>query len=460
MHRERSLSWKLSFATLAASACLFSPLMARSQSPPPPGELDSTFNPQANDTVYAVAVQQPGNKILVGGNFTRINNLSRNYLARLNADGSVDDSFFSVSGADNSVRALVVQADGRILVGGDFGSIHGMNWSRVARLNADGSIDSSFDQLIGANSRVLAITPYEDQVVIGGNFTKVNGVTRSYLARLNSNGSLDASFNPSFNGTVYAVVVLPDKKLLVGGDFTYVNNAAAKYLARLLPNGAVDSSFSVGADYTVHAVGLQSNGKVILGGLFGRLNNTSHNGIARLNTDGMVDELFTAGTSGTVYALAIQADDKIIAGGRFGNFNNANRVNIARLNANGLLDASFDPVQGPSYTINSLALQSDGKIVLGGDFMTVNAIDHNYLARLNGNPPPAKGEEGKLQIATAVEITWRSDSNATYQVQWAFESNTNAWHNFGSPIPGNGSTNAVFDSTRGSARKFYRLIKL
>jgi uncharacterized delta-60 repeat protein len=444
---------------LLIGICLAGVASALAQTALPPGGLDTPFSPQADDTVYAVVVQ-PGNKILVGGNFTHINNTSRNYLARLNPDGSIDGSFTYLAGADNAVRALALQSDGRILVGGDFNSINGMNWAKIARLNMDGSVDSTFSQLSGANARVNLVAPWGGQVLVGGSFTKVNGVTRDYFARLTADGSLDANFNPSFNSDVYSAVVLPDSKILVGGDFTTLNGQPQKYLARLNSDGSPDATFTGSADLTVYSIVMQSGGRVVLGGLFGRVYNVYHSGLARLNSDGTLDSLFTAGTSGSVYSLIVQSNDQIVVAGRFNSVNNVTRDNLARLNANGLLDADFDAGQGPNYTVRSLALQDDGKILFGGDFDTVNAIDHGYVARLNGTPPPPVGADLSLNIWHAVEITWNSDATAQYQIQWAVDTDTNTWYNLGYPVQGNGSTNSVFDSTRETPHKIYRAKKL
>ena len=425
----------------------------------PPGALDASFNPQANDTVYAVAVQ-PNGQILIGGAFTKVNGGSQGGIVRLNSDGLLDSAFLALAGADNAVRCLAVQTNGLILVGGDFSSINGMNWSRIARLNADGTVDSTCSQLTGANARVHAIAADGEQILVGGDFTKVNGITHNGLARLNLNGSLDTPFNPSFNGSVYAVAVLGSGKILVGGDFTTLNGQPAKYLALLNSDGSADASFAAPADFTVYAITLQSDGRPLVGGVFGRVANHAHSGLARLNADATIDELFTAGTSGTVYALAVQSDDMVLVGGRFSFVNTIARNNIARLNANGLLDTGFDAGEGPSYSVRTLAVEANGRILLGGEFTTVAALDHNYLARLNGNPPPSTGEEMVATAWRAVEIGWNSVTNATYQVQWASEFDTNTWFNFGPSVPGNGTTNSVFDSTRNGSRKFYRVKKL
>ena len=161
-------------------------------------------------TVSTLAVQADG-KILVGGDFTTLGGggtgtTTRNRIGRLNADGSLDTSFNP--GANGSVLALAVQADGKILVGGDFTTLGGggtgtTTRNYIGRLNADGSLDTSFDP--GANDYVCALAVQADgKILVGGAFTTLGGggtgtTTRNYIGRLNADGSLDTSFDPGAN---------------------------------------------------------------------------------------------------------------------------------------------------------------------------------------------------------------------------------------------------------------------
>ena len=103
-----------------------------------------------NDSVRAIAIQPDGRAILAGF-FTSVNGENRNRIARLNYDGSLDGTFNPGGGADNPVQAVVLQPDGKVLIGGDFASYNGYNRSRFARLNSDGSLDQGFDIGTGAD---------------------------------------------------------------------------------------------------------------------------------------------------------------------------------------------------------------------------------------------------------------------------------------------------------------------
>jgi uncharacterized delta-60 repeat protein len=145
------------YSVLASNACgvVASSNATLTVAPPAAGELDFTFNPGSgvNDRLRSVVVQ-PDGKVLVGGSFTSVNGAARMYLGRFNADGSLDTSFLNgLSGADGEVWSTAVQADGKVLVGGLFTAINGVARNRIARLNADGSLDPSFQNgMAGANS--------------------------------------------------------------------------------------------------------------------------------------------------------------------------------------------------------------------------------------------------------------------------------------------------------------------
>jgi uncharacterized delta-60 repeat protein len=138
--------------------------------------------------VVIVLLEQPDGKILVGGEFSLADGLPRTNLARLNSDGSVDTSFDPGNGTDAWIESLAVQQDGKILIGGGFSIVDGFERAGFARLNANGSLDEDFAPvLFFPESRVVsAIEVQEDgQILIGGSFTEVNGLSRIGLARLN-----------------------------------------------------------------------------------------------------------------------------------------------------------------------------------------------------------------------------------------------------------------------------------
>jgi uncharacterized delta-60 repeat protein len=399
------------------------------------GNLDDTFDPGTGPNwscptgalcfpgIYTIALQIDG-KIIIGGTFSSFNTTDRNRIARLNADGSLDTGFNPGTGANWScwpgpwctlgLTFVSLQSDGKIIIGGNFTSYDGTPRTRIARLNADGTIDNSiFNTGTGANGDVftkpvpnnirevetISLQP-DGKIIIGGQFTSFNGILRYRIARLNSDGSLDNTFNPmqgpnGLNGftaiSISATALQSDGKIIIGGFFTTYNGITRNCIVRLNEDGSLDESFlGTGADNKVFSIKIQSDGKIIIGGAFTNYNGTPMNRIARLNVDGTLDTNFDPGTgvSGfqpAVHSIAIQSDGKIIIGGQFNFYNNLERNNIARLNTDGSLDAAFNPNQGADGTVRAIAFQSDGKIIIGGDFTSYNGTIRNHIARINTN---------------------------------------------------------------------------
>ena len=366
------------------------------------GSLDTSFDAGAGFVglaVFNLALQTDG-KIIAGGSFSQYRSVFSNNIVRINGDGSRDASFELSpitndinAGFDAWVKALALRADGKVLTGGLFEAYSGTGVIRLARLNTNGSLDNTFNPRTGFNGQPGSVAVQTDgKIVVGGSFTTYNGTPRNNIVRINGDGSLDTSFNPfnGFDGDVNAVAIQADGRIVVAGSFTSFNGTARNRIARLNANGSLDTSFDPGTGFggIVYTLALQSDGKIVAGGGFGSFNGTTRNGIARLNTNGSLDTDFNPGTGfdNVVNAVAIQADGKVIVGGGFGNFNANSRNGIARLNASGSLDTDFNPGTGFNSIVYALAIQTDGKVVVGGSFASFNGTSNvNRVARLNAN---------------------------------------------------------------------------
>jgi len=380
-------------AILAALTQLstLSPQPASAQSP-----LPDSFNPGANNEVYSLAVQ-PDGKILVGGWFTTLGGQTRTNIGRLNADGTLDSGFNP--GANSSPVSLAVQADGKILVGGWFTTLGGQTRNHIGRLNPDGTLDSGFNP--GAENAVWSLVVQADgKILVGGWFTTLGGQTRNYLGRLNADGTLDSGFNPEVDSGVYSMAVQADGKIVVGGNFQWPWTR----IGRLNADGSLDDRFWTGADAPdhtyapyVYSLAVQADGKILVGGDFTRLGGQTRIGIGRLNVDGTLDSGFNPGVRRTdgeypvVYSLAVQADGKVLVGGFFTKLGGQTRNCLGRLNADGTVDSAFNTGVGrtDSYApcVNSMAVQADGKILVGGLFTTAGGQTRTYLGRLNNTAP-------------------------------------------------------------------------
>ena len=355
------------------------------------GAADS-FDPNANLPVFAVAMQSDG-KIVVGGLFNGPNSIggqARNFIARLDAQTGAADSFDP--NANSYVISIFIQPNGRIVVGGDFNganSIGGQTRNHIGRLDPATGLADSFDP--NANGLVLSIAQEADgKIIAGGDFSGVNsigGQTRNFIARLDPVTGLADSFDPNASSVVFAVAVQPDGKILAGGDFNTIGGQTRSHMARLDPASGLADSYDPSVSSTVFAIAVEQDDKVVVGGDFTSVSPIggaaiTRNYVARMEIDGRLDQtLNRMGTSG-IATIALQADGRILIGGVFSTILGVARNNIARLNTDGTLDPTFYPnANGPVYAI---AVQMDGKILVGGFFTAIGGQMRDRIARLDG----------------------------------------------------------------------------
>ncbi len=336
-------------------------------------------------------VPAPDGKWLVGGYFSRIGGAQAFNLARLNADGSLDSTFSLAQGpVYGSVYALAVQGDGKILVGGDFNH-YGTEEIYVSaggllRLNPDGTRDIGFKLGNGFDSvvRALAVQP-DGKVLVGGGFMNLNSVSSARFARLNADGTRDASFalGTGFGSDVYAITVLPDGRLAVGGEFAHYNGfTGVRGLIYLSPDGTRDTTvatgYTTGFSGNVTSLVLQPDGRLLVGGGFSSYGSTVIYSVARLTTTGALDSTFAIGSTffygegfASIVSLALQSDGKVIVAGDFPTVNDVNGTQqIARFTATGAHDPTFTP--NFSGDPRSVTLRADGKLFVAGRQLTVS----------------------------------------------------------------------------------------
>lgn len=357
---------------------------------------DTSLSIAFNGEVRVSATQEDG-KIVVGGDFSSVGGSTRNNIARLNADGTLDGSFNP--NINGTVTSLAIQSDGKILVGGSFTTVGGVSKSKLARLNSNGTLDATFTS--NANeSAVLSIKIQPDErVIVTGHFTTINGTTRNRIARINQDGSLDTGFNPNANGLVYKTATQDDGRIIIVGAFTTIGGTTRNYLARLNIDGTLDSSFNPGANSTIEDVAIQEDGYIVVSGVFSTIAETPRSAIARLDASGNLDSTFSAQAAGTwqLYpgsAIAIQADGKILFGAQFDAVIDTNgqlsRNRIVRINTDGSIDLNFDPIVGlvqttglPESKVRSIEVQPNGKILVGGTFDRIGSVTRTNFARLS-----------------------------------------------------------------------------
>ncbi|MEY4489552.1 MAG: hypothetical protein RIQ79_2060, partial [Verrucomicrobiota bacterium] len=352
-----------------------------------PGARDPSFVPDfINSTVRKVLVQ-PDGTLLIAGAFNTLQDASftpYNYggIARLTASGLVDPAFNPGSGADNLIWSLARQPDGKILVGGDFTSFNGTGRNRIARLNADGSLDTSFNPGSGANTgSVTAILVQPDgKILIGGSFTSYDGTARNGLVRLLPTGARDTSFANFTGPTIFSIDALAlqtDGKLLVGGSYFFPSGNPRVGLQRLTTTGSLDATFNgvvAGAEDAfdvnflggIYAISLQPDGQILVAGDFSSFNGSARTGLARLTSTGTLDASFAPLLNAPAYALLALPDGRILIGGDFTTIGGVTATRIARLQSTGALDTAFAAAGGHGDTVEDFALQPDGNVVLAG----------------------------------------------------------------------------------------------
>ncbi|HEX3720204.1 MAG TPA: Calx-beta domain-containing protein [Verrucomicrobiae bacterium] len=397
-----------------------------------------------NNYVSSLSLQ-PDGSLVAGGDFTIFDSYVYDYVARLLPDGAYDNSFLqSQAGANSNVWQVLSQApnpgqtDGSIMAVGAFYQFDQVNRNGIARLNLDGSLDESFNPGAGADSTVFSIAeqflpgaatnqstvPY---YVIGGNFANFDGLPAGGVARLMLNGEVDPNFNlgagvSDSNVPVHVVMVQPNNQILVGGDFVSFNNAPHHHLVRLNVDGSLDTSFApfdgVSSDIngSVRAIQVQPDSRIVIGGLFTSIDGKSYNYIARLNTDGSLDTNFNVGVgcNNSVLALALDSQTRILVGGEFSEASGVTRNGITRLNPDGTVDPTINFGFGANGYVDSIVLQTNDEIDVGGGFTTFNNIAENNFARLYGG---ANAGDGSIEFSQPIYGALESGTNAEITLQ-------------------------------------------
>jgi uncharacterized delta-60 repeat protein len=368
-----------------------------------PGSLDLSFaDPNLNAEALGVTVQGDG-KALVAGTFTTAgaSNASRRGVARFATDGTLDPTFgdpvLKNGTGGISAHKAVPLANGQILVCGDFTTVgpDDTPMSGLARLNADGTLDPTFTNPNITYSdgtrtvRDVVVQP-DGKILAGGSFDAVgpDSITRRGVARFNADGSPDPTFtdpNITTNSggffSVHELALLSDGDVVVAGFFDKAGatNASRRNLAKFNNDGTLDTGF---ADPNLVAIArgldIQPDGKIVVAGSFvGR--------VARFNADGTPDSTFTvADFNSFAWAVVVESGGSLLVGGEFTTVDGAPRDKLVRLSPDGSLDTAYaDPDIGGSR-VTDVALQSDGKAFVTGDFSQAQGQTRRRLARYNG----------------------------------------------------------------------------
>lgn len=319
---------------------------------------------------------------------------------------------------NGTVNAIALERDangtatGKIYVGGNFSRYNGATANFIIRLNSNGTVDSSFNTGTGfTGGQVRAIVPVSGStsIYVGGNFTGYSGSDCHRVIRINSNGTRDLTFNPGTGTTegIYAIALASGSdKLYVGGDFTSYNNTSINRIARVNSNGTLDTSFNVGMGATrtdsvlpiVYGIlpVTQSDGQIYIVGSFNQYSGSEGNGIARINSNGTLVGTGSfnpgvgnaAGFEATPYVIKqVPNSSSIYVGGNFTTYSGSNSIRIVRINSNGTRDTSFNTGAGFNFNVFSIAdtLDGSGDIYVGGSFFSYSGSTANRIVRVRSN---------------------------------------------------------------------------
>ncbi|WP_415062940.1 hypothetical protein [Bdellovibrio sp.] len=376
-----------------------------------------------------VEINDGSDRLFLGGNFTTYRGTSSPYIVRINQDGSIDTSFVVGTGFNGEVLALYYDKTiNKIYVGGAFTTYKGVSVPRIARLNFDGSLDTTFVVGTGFSSSVYDILPAPDKsgkIYASGLFGTYKGVSSNRAIRLNADGSIDYAFNvgSGFGGTgvlVMKAALDGTNDIFMGGNFTSYNGTARYYLVRLKDTGLLNSNFNVGAGpgYTAPATAAQitdmvvaPDGGLYIAGIFQKFQAQARMGLVKIKASGTLDNTFNVGSglmyrytadSGSTYvdrgyvnSVTLAKDGRVYATGAFtGYFNpysgSSYPTTVPRiicLNPDGSMDMSFalgTGVNASGYTIKT-ADDGSGDVFLVGDFTAYNGLNRNGVVRIKDN---------------------------------------------------------------------------
>lgn len=358
------------------------------------GSLDAILDITLTFGVDRLVPQADGRILLIANNSTiTAGGVIRRGIARLNADGSFDPTFDTGFGtqlnnggpASGLIWSVALQVDGRILVGGYFSAFDGAARNGLVRLNANGTVDPSF---IPATSSPATMIVLHVVALPGGKAIVFERGATNRLLRLNADGSFDSmlgSFQP--NGGLFGSTVQSDGRVLLGGEFTGFGGTPRRNLLRLNADGTLDQSFDASASAPQAPTGfaVQTDGKIFVNALDVTSDLPANGLLIRLNPDGSLDPSFMPGPPRTPTALvaARYPDGRIALGGTFTTINGATRTGVARLLANGTVDPAFVPAGVSPTVVSVIAALPDGRVVVAGALSSIAGTPRSGLTRFS-----------------------------------------------------------------------------
>ncbi|MEI6304925.1 MAG: hypothetical protein WCP09_02830 [Candidatus Taylorbacteria bacterium] len=394
------------FTLLIASVLFTAPSISKA-------EFSSTPDagvPLPNGAVNAIVPDTSGG-YYIGGAFTDVGGTTRNRLAHILSNGTLDPNFDP--NMDSTVSALALSSDGSTLyAGGTFITVGGVTYNRLAAIKtSDGTASTTFNPNVGTvGNAVIALALSSDNMTIyvGGQFLTVGGATYNNLAAIKtSDGTASTTFNPNVGSVVTALALSSDgSKLYTGGYFTTVGVATYNYLAAInTSDGTAISTFNSNMESFVIALVLSSDGSTLYaGGTFITVGGVTCNRLAAIKTsDGTASTTFNPNMGNRVNAVALSSDgSKLYAGGYFTTVGGVTYNRLAAIKtSDGTVVSAFNPDLG--NRVMAITLSSDGnKLYAGGLFATVGgSSSYQYLAVFSNPTPPTITTADALSVSSS-----------------------------------------------------------
>ena len=369
-------------ASLVASLLLFSDAASAY-------ELDRSFNPRITGNSFTdrrvnVAVEQADGKMLIGGNFSNVNGVVRRGLVRLESDGDIDTSFTAnISPRSPGIEGVIVQDDGKIIVIGEFDTVDGITRNGLARLNQDGTLDESYRLQLRFFDIIRSFEALENGqllLVLPALAGSPEGVF-SRIVRYNSDGSRDPSFNTSVGGGVSGMEEQSDGRILIIGSPETINGSNVERMARLNTDGSLDTSFDAPVtNLPINAIAVHPDKSIFIGGLFTRIDGIRQPRMARLSENGTLDMSFTPDINNGATSFLFLENGNVLVGGNFNQVDGMPVRGIALLNDDGRLDSSSNIIS--NGTVTNISLQRNGDLIINGFITRINDVQRDGVARL------------------------------------------------------------------------------
>jgi List-Bact-rpt repeat protein/beta-propeller uncharacterized protein DUF5122 len=357
----------------------------------------NTSYPTVNGIVYAVISDNDGG-FYIGGDFSAAGYETRENIAHILSDGTVDSDFnIALNGI---VRAIVLSPNAKTLyLGGDFTTVAGTARKRLAAVKLDTCTLTDWAPEANNLVRTLTVSPDGTIVYVGGLFTSIGGTTRNRIAALNSDDGSLLDWDPDSNNSIFVIRVSSDGSLIyVGGQFTTIAGESRKHLAAIKTDGTA-SSFDPSPNSTVNQIIISQDGTILrISGAFTTVSDTARKHIAFINiADGSLTLWSLATINGVVDNIAVSTDEKTLyIAGHFTSVASKTRRYIASLNiSDGTLN-DWNP--GAENTVSVLAVSSDGsEVYAGGTFISAGGNVRNRLAAID--------------ISTDTLLDWHPNAN-------------------------------------------------